>query len=512
MARRIVGLLGLVGLLATGACDEDEPETGATAGDAGDMNDADPGDITDDGSVSGDGGPVDDRTPFPTSFETPADIMQLRAALLERADDFTFDAPPETIDGDCTKTLSATGSGDADMLIEEVALAESYTVLCLSPGTYAMDKSVVVSSAANLTIKGLGATPADTILDFKDHTGDKGFDVTTPGFWIENLYVKNTTGNGVEVKASGAADNPTVFRKLKVDWDVAEDATLDCGDEDPRRDHGAYSVYPTKSTYVVVEFCEVEGASDAGLYIGQVEYGVVRHNKVAGNVAGLEVENSREVVVYDNEVTGNSGGILALQEPGLTRLKNEQVLIRDNNVYDNNGCNFAKPNTTVANIPAGTGLMSFAGQEIEFRNNTVTNNTTTGLLIVSNVLLDLLGGNEPDFDEAYDPYAHNIYVTGNTWTDNNTGVAMGDAGFVGLAAGGFKDVSWDGFRADSVTAAADAQICIFEDSATFLDITNDQCEMPADTNDFIACVTANASNDIEGIHDCTGGVTFEPFL
>jgi len=446
----------------------------------------------------------------PLDLTTPEGKKALRARLLDAADDHTFKAPPETTDADCSVTLKPKGKSDADNLIEAVESSDSWDVICLSPGTYTMNKSIVISAASNLTIKGIGKAITDVVLDFKGHEGDKGFDVTTPGFWIENMAVKNTIGNGVEVKADGSADNPTVFRKLKVGWDVAKDAKVDCGEEDPRRNHGAYSVYPTKSSYVVVEFCEVEGASDAGLYVGQVEHGMVRHNSVHGNVAGLEVENSFDVVVYDNEAFDNSGGILALQEPGLTRLTNDKVLIRDNKVHDNNGCNFAKPNATVASIPLGTGMMSFAGRNIEFRDNVVSNNSTTGLLIVSNVLLSLLGGKEPDFKANYDPYAHDVAINGNTFKNNATASPPGDAGFVGGVAGGFMDVSWDGFRADGVKSAAAAKICLGDSKATFVDITQDKCEMPKDTDEFLACVMDNHSNDTKA-HTCKGSVEVEGF-
>ncbi len=453
----------------------------------------------------------------PLDLTTPEGKKELRRRLLAASDDHSFKAPPDTTDEDCSVTLAATGTGDADALIEAVESAESYTVICLSPGTFAMDKSVVISAASNLTIKGIGEKPSDTVLDFAGHNGDKGFDVTTPGFWIENLYVKNTLGNGVEVKADGTADNPTVFRKLKVSWDVPDGALVDCSPADDkgeggdvRRRHGAYSVYPTKSKYVVVEFCEVEGASDAGLYIGQVEHGIVRHNSVHGNVAGLEVENSFSVVVYDNEVYGNSGGILALQEPGLTRLTNDTVLIRNNVVYENNGCNFAKPATTVASIPPGTGMMSFAGRNVEFRDNEVSDNTTTGILIVSNVLLDLLGGKEPSYTEGYDPYAHDIAVNGNVFKNNSTKPPPGDPGLVGGAAGGFKDVSWDGLRSDAVKSAADARICLGMSPPSFVDMTQDQCETPESSLGFISCVRDNASNDTKA-HSCEVSVNVENF-
>lgn len=453
------------------------------------------------------GGCSDDMADAKTP-RTPEQVIEARQALLRASDDHDFASPPTTASDDCDVTLSALGNNDADTLIETLEDADSYATVCLEPGRYAMNKSVVISSARSLTIKGLGREPGDVLLDFADHSGDKGFDVTTPGFWIENLHIKNTSGNGVEVKAENDEDNPVVFRKLKVSWDVPEDAATDCSQDDPRRDHGAYSVYPTLSSYVVVEFCEVEGASDAGLYVGSVEHGMVRHNRVHGNVAGLEVENSEDVVVYDNEAFDNSGGILALQEPGLKRLTNSHILIRDNSVHDNNGCNFAKPNTTVEGIPSGTGMMSFAGAQIEFRMNEVRANDTTGLLIVSNVLQDLLADKEPEYPEGYDPYAHHIYVNGNEFRDNATGTPPSPAGDIAALVGGFKDVVWDGFVAKGTNDLADAKICLGDDPPGFVAVTAGQCGEPASESDFIACVLMSSTHDTDN-HTCTGEVEAE---
>ncbi len=349
----------------------------------------------------------------------PTQLELRQAALAEAAAGmYDVDNPPPTTDDDCTITLEAGSdpNGDAQMLNEAVEDADSWDVICLAPGTYKMgdaagnaNGTVFVSAAANLTVKGIGATPDDVLLDYAEQSDDRGFDVTTPGFWIENLAIKDTNANGIEVKADNDPENPNVFRKLHVYWTTPENPA-----------NGAYSVYPTKSQYVIVEFCEVSDASDAGLYIGQVEYGIVRFNEVHGNVAGLEVENSFSVDVYGNDVHDNTGGILALQEPGLQRLENEYVVIRDNVVVENNTTNFARPGTTVANIPPGTGMMSFAGTDIEFRDNVVEGNDSTGLLIVSNAILDALGGESAPwlYPDQYDPFPSWINQTGNTYVDN----------------------------------------------------------------------------------------------
>jgi parallel beta-helix repeat protein len=114
----------------------------------------------------------------------------------------------------------------------------------------------------------------------------------------------------------------------------------------------------------------VIGASDAGIYVGQCLGGIVRNNKASANVAGIEIENSENVEVYDNEAYDNTSGILAFQLPGLSRDANN-VLIRDNDIYCNNRDNFAAEGSIVSNVPAGTGALVLAGENFEFRNNLI---------------------------------------------------------------------------------------------------------------------------------------------
>ncbi len=377
--------------------------------------------------------------------------LELRQAALAAvaAGTYDLDNPPPTTDEDCTTTLEAGSdpNGDAQMLNDAVENASSWDVICLAPGTYQMgdadgnaNGTVFVSAVANLTVKGIGATPDDVLLDYAEQADDRGFDVTTPGFWIENLSIRDTKGNGVEVKADNDPENPNVFRKLHVYWTTPEEPN-----------NGAYSVYPTKSQYVIVEFCEVSDASDAGLYIGQVEHGIVRFNEVHGNVAGLEVENSFSVDVYENYVHGNTGGILALQEPGLQRLSNEYVVIRDNVVEANNTTNFARPGTTVAQIPSGTGLMSFAGTDIEFRDNHVEGNVSAGLLLVSNVILEIVALQPPPYTypDGYDPFPSWVNQTNNTYVDNGLDPQAPLDGFVTAPV---DPIVWGGLISDGAAA------------------------------------------------------------
>jgi parallel beta-helix repeat protein len=221
------------------------------------------------------------------------------------------DAPPgptgcadATIDtSGCSAVLTA-GAGSQDEVQRALIEAQSGAEVCLCPGTFAFGKELSLT-VPDVTVRGLGASRDDTVLDFAAQTiGDDGFTVTSDGFTIENVWVKNTPGNGIVV--TGAED--VAFRNMKVSWDAGSVTA-----------NGAYAVYPVKSRRVVVEDSEVVGAADAGIYVGQCEEAIVRNNVVYGNVAGIEIENSTGADVYGNEAYDNTAGILVFVLPNLEK-------------------------------------------------------------------------------------------------------------------------------------------------------------------------------------------------
>ena len=96
--------------------------------------------------------------------------------------------------------------------------------------------------------------------------------------------------------------------------------------------NGAYALYPVICENVLIEACEVLGASDAGIYVGQSKDVIIRNNRVYWNVAGIESENSENVAIYNNQAYNNTGGILVFDLPGLTRY-GRKIKVYDNEVY-----------------------------------------------------------------------------------------------------------------------------------------------------------------------------------
>lgn len=277
------------------------------------------------------------------------------------------------INTSCDDALRAScmeiSGGDAEGLLEAVQLIGDDTTIVLGAGTFALDNQVTIR-ANQVTLVGQGMD--ETVLDFGSiTTQSNGVDVVGDDFIVEDLEVLDAPKDGIRVEDSDGV----VYRRIRTTWTNAEDP-----------DAGAYGIYPVSSTNVLVEDNEAFNAADAGLYVGQCQNVIVRNNLVSGNVAGLEIENTQYADVYGNTVENNTGGILVFDLPG-NRIVGRDVMIRDNDVRNNNVPNFA-PGGVVSEIPAGSGTVVFASRRVEIRDNTYENNNTMDISLVSGLLVE----------------------------------------------------------------------------------------------------------------------------
>ncbi len=396
---------------------------------------------------------------------------------------YSVQGAPATPTDDCMTTLNPSGGDDTAALAIALEDAASGDVICLGTGTFDVRATLFVSNNAQITLKGIGATPNDVVLDYAEALEGDGMEVTTPGFTIENMWIKNTVGDSVVVRA----DDP-VFRKVFVTWDAG--SVLE---------NGKYGIFPRAADNVLIEYSEVIGASDAGIYVGQCVGGIVRNNKAFANVAGIEIENSQNVEVYDNEAFDNTSGVLAFELPGLS-LTSDNNLLRDNEIYCNNRANFAAEGSIVAGVPPGTGALVLAGERFEFRNNLIDGNDSTGVLIASSVVLCQLSEERPDcqsgWPDGYDPYPTKMYLNGNTFINNG----QDPQGFLGalaeqaLMVDTLEDVIWDGYIAPP--GEADPEICLgLTDLPSYRDMSADKCGASANTTELGICVLLNTNTE-----------------
>jgi parallel beta-helix repeat protein len=276
-------------------------------------------------------------------------------------------------------------------------------------------------------------------------------------FTLEGLTLKDPPGDGVKVSNS---DRPT-FRNVKAYWTAGSVSS-----------NGAYALYPALSNNVLIEHCEVVGAADAGIYLGQSTTGIVRHNKAYGNVIGIEAENSTDVAIYDNEAWDNTCGILVVSLPGLTKKEMRRASVFDNLVYGNNRENFGAAGTFVADMPRGSGILIASADQTHVYANTLRDNGGPAILVFSWPTVAFLTGLAAN-DDQFDQFSEGSYLHDNTFSGNGsspeevyTGAPLGLTPPV-------ESILWDGFVDSTKDAAGLEQrrLCILNNfGATFRNI------------------------------------------
>ena len=338
----------------------------------------------------------------------------------------------------CAVTLAPSDDDQTNVQTAFIQAAAG-SMICFADGTYRFTDELSLT-VPGITLRGVGDA---VIFDFAEQqAGGNGLNVTGDDFTVENLTIKNSPGDGIRVSD---ADGVT-FRNLRVSWDAGSVT-----------ENGAYAIYPLGCTNVLVEDCEVSGASDAGIYVGQSKQIVVRRNVVHGNVAGIEIENSDDAEVYENHAFDNTGGILVFNLPNLPAGMGARVLVRDNVVESNNRANFAPAGNIVALVPAGTGVMVLAADETEIRDNTIENNVSAGVLVLSYQTVELMGDPGAE-DPSFDKYSSHTWIRGNAFTENGKDPKGPLAAFVTSA-----DVVWDAWA----DADAGPALCVQNEGASF---------------------------------------------
>lgn len=263
----------------------------------------------------------------------------------------------------------------------------------LPAGIFHLDASLWLDGKENVVIRGAGMDK--TILSFKGQiSGAEGIKVThASGITIRDLTVQDTKGDGIKTQQVDGIS----FINVKAEWTGGAD-----------KNNGGYGLYPVQCTHVLIDGCVAVGASDAGIYVGQSQYIVVKNSKAYQNVAGIEIENSLYADVFDNEVHNNTGGILVFDLPDLIQKEGGFVRVFQNLIRDNNHDNFAPKGNIVGKVPPGTGIMILATRNVEIFENRIVNNITAGTAIISYYMTE-----NPINDPTYKPFPSNIYIHHN---------------------------------------------------------------------------------------------------
>jgi parallel beta-helix repeat protein len=271
---------------------------------------------------------------------------------------------------------------------EAVGKAKSGDLIRIYPGTY---NETVYIDKDNISLQGVIENGEWPVLDGQKKMNDAIL-YSGNSILIENIKITNYKGNGI----MGQAGNNYVIRN---NWIV---------------DTGVYGIFPQFGKNGLVERNILTGIEDAAIYVGMCDNVDVRFNEVFGNVAGIEIENSRHALVEFNYAHNNTGGILAFLTPGLPIKTCFDVIIRNNYVINNNTKNFGAVGSTVSHIPKGTGVLIMAADDITIENNIIFGNDNSGITITDYAYAGVNHANDPESE----PNADRITLLDNFMSNN----------------------------------------------------------------------------------------------
>jgi parallel beta-helix repeat protein len=271
---------------------------------------------------------------------------------------------------------------------DAVGEANPGDLIRIYPGLY---HETVYIDKDNISLQGVIENGEWPILDGERKLNDAIL-YSGNGTLIENIKITNYKGNGI----MGQAGNNYVIRN---NWIV---------------DTGVYGIFPQFGKNGIVERNILTGIEDAAIYIGMCDNIDVRFNEVYGNVAGIEIENSRHALVEFNYTHDNTGGILAFLTPGLPIKTCFDVIIRNNYVYNNNTKNFGAVGSTVSHIPQGTGILVMAADDVTLENNIISGNDNAGITITDYGYAGVDHANDPESE----PNSDRITLLGNMMINN----------------------------------------------------------------------------------------------
>ncbi len=276
-----------------------------------------------------------------------------------------------------------------DSIQAAVARAQPGDTVQVLPGTY---RETVYIDKDNVALIGVVHGGDWPTLDGEGKRNDAVL-YSGNGIRVENLHIVNFKGNAI----MGQAGNNFVIRH---NW-IAN--------------AGVYGIFPEFAQNGLIEYNTLTGIEDAAIYVGMSDNIHVAHNEVFGNVAGIEIENSRHAIVEHNLAYDNAGGILAFITPGLPIKTTFDVIIRNNFVVANNHRNFGAPGSIVSGVPSGTGIIIIAADDVVIENNVVRDNKNAGIIVAdhksfANITPDPESDPNPDrVSVLWNLFAHNGY-------------------------------------------------------------------------------------------------------
>jgi parallel beta-helix repeat protein len=251
------------------------------------------------------------------------------------------------------------------------------------PGVYTQ---TVYIDKDNLRLTGAMDHGRWAVLDGEGVRND-GVLVASHGVTIEWLHIMRFRGNGIMMQGG---NNFTIVNN----W--VEGPSF-------------YGIFPQYGKNGLVAHNVISGVADAGIYMGMCENVDILDNDSSGNLSGIEVENSTDMLVEGNYAHGNTMGVQVSLVKGLPIKQGERTVVRNNYLVENNK---SPPSDSplLADAPEGVGLLIKGTHAARIENNIFTKNVSSAILVTD--------ATEGFPDPKADPYADRHEILRNVFIDN----------------------------------------------------------------------------------------------
>lgn len=239
---------------------------------------------------------------------------------------------------------------------------------------------IAILGKKNLTLRGMGATPQDVVIDaaFKKHVGIRGD--RADGLILQNFSFYHAFDHGVYVLDTDGYIIDHVYSGYSQEYPFLTFAD----------DHG------------LMQYCEAVGGGDGGIYPGgsaetpgrvsqEIRFCTSHHN-----VLGYSGTQGNHVWVHDTLFFDNALGLVSDSETDHPNYPENSLTLERNRFYNNN-FNVYAPESDVAPvefdesgggfsgtvIPVGVGVFLASGNKNLVQNNDIWNNARYGVWLAS---------------------------------------------------------------------------------------------------------------------------------
>jgi len=296
-------------------------------------------------------------------------------------------------DDDDGESVTIAVPADHDTISEAVEVAEPGDLVLVSPGVYHEEVTV---ETEDIVIRG---TDRNEVVIDGEFTRENGIKVFSNGVAVENLTVRNHTGNGVFF--TGDYGKGFTLEGYRASYVTAYD-------------NGLYGIYAFNATKGVIDHSYGSGHPDSAFYVGQCNPcdAVLTDLVAETNMLGYSGTNSTGVTIVNSVWRNNRAGIVPNSLYSEALFPNEGSTIVGNVIEDNN--NPLAPSSETFAIAFGFGVVLAGTSNVVVERNLVRNNVNAGVAVTD---LPATTNPETEQQETFKPEGNQVRsntLSGNT--------------------------------------------------------------------------------------------------